>query len=199
MSACLHLSIYTCSYWKTYTSVLYIKCYESACEYTHVEWGYVQGPFVEFRLAPPTSSYPSSGAPSSLLIGPFPIIRHIQSSVVVRVLLSSISCFLCTHRTSFNTCSFCLFSHLALTTFWYHWFHNGTCRKMEENEEVSGRMAENRKQKLRRMSSRTSTTSVISAAEPSPETLPRKNSKKYVDHFLKNMKCIFHSYNVTIA
>ncbi|XP_026220833.1 neuroepithelial cell-transforming gene 1 protein-like isoform X2 [Anabas testudineus] len=49
---------------------------------------------------------------------------------------------------------------------------------MEENEEVSGRMVANRKQKLRRVSSRTSTTSVISAAEPSPQTLRRNNSKK---------------------
>ncbi|KAI3370661.1 hypothetical protein L3Q82_007224 [Scortum barcoo] len=44
---------------------------------------------------------------------------------------------------------------------------------MEENEEVSGRTAENKKQKLRRMSSRTS-----NAAEPSPQTLRRNCSKK---------------------
>uniref|UniRef100_UPI0037E916C1 neuroepithelial cell-transforming gene 1 protein-like isoform X2 n=1 Tax=Semicossyphus pulcher TaxID=241346 RepID=UPI0037E916C1 len=49
---------------------------------------------------------------------------------------------------------------------------------MEENEEVSGRSAENKKPKLRRISSRTSTTSVISAAEPSPQRLRRNNSKK---------------------
>ncbi|KAM9377381.1 neuroepithelial cell-transforming gene 1 protein-like [Pholidichthys leucotaenia] len=48
---------------------------------------------------------------------------------------------------------------------------------MEENEEFSGRTAENR-QKLRRVSSRTSTVSVNSAAEPSPQTLRRNNSKK---------------------
>ncbi|GAA6223990.1 neuroepithelial cell-transforming gene 1 protein-like [Lates japonicus] len=49
---------------------------------------------------------------------------------------------------------------------------------MEENEEVCGRTVETKKQKLRRMSSRTSTTSVINAAEPSPQTLRRNNSKK---------------------
>ncbi|KAK2842488.1 hypothetical protein Q5P01_012688 [Channa striata] len=49
---------------------------------------------------------------------------------------------------------------------------------MDENEEISERSAENTKQKLRRTSSRTSTTSVISAAEPSPQTLRRNNSKK---------------------
>ncbi|KAM7002170.1 neuroepithelial cell-transforming gene 1 protein-like [Tautogolabrus adspersus] len=49
---------------------------------------------------------------------------------------------------------------------------------MEENEVVRVRTAENTKPKLRRMSSRTSTTSVISAAEPSPQTLRRNNSKK---------------------
>ncbi|XP_032443950.1 neuroepithelial cell-transforming gene 1 protein-like [Xiphophorus hellerii] len=49
---------------------------------------------------------------------------------------------------------------------------------MEENEEVHGRTVGNQKQKLRRISSRTSTTSVISAAEPSPpQRLRRKNSK----------------------
>ncbi|KAM3608677.1 uncharacterized protein V6R79_002830 [Siganus canaliculatus] len=47
---------------------------------------------------------------------------------------------------------------------------------MEENEEIC--VVENKKHKLRRMSSRTSTTSVISAAEPSPQTLRRNNSKK---------------------
>ncbi|XP_038561909.1 neuroepithelial cell-transforming gene 1 protein-like [Micropterus salmoides] len=49
---------------------------------------------------------------------------------------------------------------------------------MEENEEVCGRTVENNKRKLRRMSSRTSITSHISAAEPSPKTLRRNNSKK---------------------
>ncbi|XP_039989757.1 neuroepithelial cell-transforming gene 1 protein-like [Xiphias gladius] len=49
---------------------------------------------------------------------------------------------------------------------------------MEENEEVCGRTVENKKQKVRRMSSRTSTSSVISAAEPSPQILRRNNSKK---------------------
>ncbi|XP_036963008.1 neuroepithelial cell-transforming gene 1 protein-like [Acanthopagrus latus] len=49
---------------------------------------------------------------------------------------------------------------------------------MEENEEMSGGTVENKKHKLRRMSSRTSITSVISAAEPSPKTLRRNNSKK---------------------
>ncbi|KAF3688635.1 Neuroepithelial cell-transforming gene 1 protein [Channa argus] len=49
---------------------------------------------------------------------------------------------------------------------------------MEENEEIIERTTENTKQKLRRMSSRTSTTSVISAAEPSPQTLRRNHSKK---------------------
>ncbi|XP_014861098.1 PREDICTED: neuroepithelial cell-transforming gene 1 protein [Poecilia mexicana] len=50
---------------------------------------------------------------------------------------------------------------------------------MEENEEVHGRTVGNQKQKLRRISSRTSTTSVISAAEPSsPKRLRRNNSKK---------------------
>ncbi|XP_059192062.1 neuroepithelial cell-transforming gene 1 protein-like [Centropristis striata] len=48
---------------------------------------------------------------------------------------------------------------------------------MEENEEVCGRTV-GKKQKLRRTSSRTSTTSIISAAEPSPKTLRRNNSKK---------------------
>ncbi|KAF3855043.1 hypothetical protein F7725_023098 [Dissostichus mawsoni] len=47
---------------------------------------------------------------------------------------------------------------------------------MEENEEVGVRAVGNKKPKLRRMSSRTSTTSVISAA--SPHTLRRNNSKK---------------------
>ncbi|XP_069019138.1 neuroepithelial cell-transforming gene 1 protein-like [Embiotoca jacksoni] len=49
---------------------------------------------------------------------------------------------------------------------------------MEENEEVIGTTEGNKKQKLRRVSSRTSTTSVSSAAEPSPQTLRRNNSKK---------------------
>ncbi|XP_044050040.1 neuroepithelial cell-transforming gene 1 protein-like [Siniperca chuatsi] len=49
---------------------------------------------------------------------------------------------------------------------------------MEENEDVSGRTVVNKKHKLRRISSRTSITSVISAAEPSPQTLRRNNSKK---------------------
>lgn len=49
---------------------------------------------------------------------------------------------------------------------------------MEENEEVSGSAVEDKRHKLRRMSSRTSTTSIISAAEPSPQTLRRNNSKK---------------------
>ncbi|XP_030587569.1 neuroepithelial cell-transforming gene 1 protein-like [Archocentrus centrarchus] len=49
---------------------------------------------------------------------------------------------------------------------------------MEENEEFSGNSTENQRRKLRRVSSRTSTTSVISAAEPSPQTLRRNNSKK---------------------
>ncbi|XP_037538923.1 neuroepithelial cell-transforming gene 1 protein [Nematolebias whitei] len=49
---------------------------------------------------------------------------------------------------------------------------------MEESEEFSGRTTENTKKKLRRISSRTSTTSVISAAEPSPQSLRRNNSKK---------------------
>nr|XP_020478944.1 neuroepithelial cell-transforming gene 1 protein-like [Monopterus albus] len=49
---------------------------------------------------------------------------------------------------------------------------------MEENEEVSGRTVENKTQKLRRMSSRTCTASVITAAEPSPQTLRRNKSKK---------------------
>lgn len=47
---------------------------------------------------------------------------------------------------------------------------------MEENEEVGVRVVGNKKPKLRRISSRTSTTSVISAA--SPHTLRRNNSKK---------------------
>ncbi|XP_029290490.1 neuroepithelial cell-transforming gene 1 protein-like [Cottoperca gobio] len=47
---------------------------------------------------------------------------------------------------------------------------------MEENEEVCVRSVRNKKPKLRRMSSRTSTTSVISAA--SPQILRRNNSKK---------------------
>lgn len=49
---------------------------------------------------------------------------------------------------------------------------------MEENEEVSGSTVEDKRHKLRRMSSRTSTTSIISAAEPSPQTLRRNNTKK---------------------
>lgn len=49
---------------------------------------------------------------------------------------------------------------------------------MEENEEVSGGTVENKKHKLRRMSSRTSIMSVISAAELSPQKLRRNNSKK---------------------
>ncbi|XP_028286478.1 neuroepithelial cell-transforming gene 1 protein-like [Parambassis ranga] len=49
---------------------------------------------------------------------------------------------------------------------------------MEENEEFTGRTTENKRQKLRRMSSRTSITSVVSAAELSPKTLRRNNSKK---------------------
>ncbi|XP_070686572.1 neuroepithelial cell-transforming gene 1 protein-like [Pempheris klunzingeri] len=49
---------------------------------------------------------------------------------------------------------------------------------MEENEEVSGTTVENIKPKLRRMSSRTSTSSVVSAAEPRKQTLRRNNSKK---------------------
>ncbi|XP_033491220.1 neuroepithelial cell-transforming gene 1 protein-like [Epinephelus lanceolatus] len=49
---------------------------------------------------------------------------------------------------------------------------------MEENEEVCLRTEGNKKPKLRRMSSRTSNTSIISAAEPSPQTLRRNNSKK---------------------
>lgn len=49
---------------------------------------------------------------------------------------------------------------------------------MEENEDICGVAVENKKPKLRRVSSRTSTSSVISAAEPSPQTLRRNNSKK---------------------
>ncbi|XP_022611772.1 neuroepithelial cell-transforming gene 1 protein-like [Seriola dumerili] len=49
---------------------------------------------------------------------------------------------------------------------------------MEENEEVCGGTMENKRQKLRRMSSRTSNASVINDAEPSPQTLRRNNSKK---------------------
>ncbi|XP_029008456.1 neuroepithelial cell-transforming gene 1 protein-like [Betta splendens] len=49
---------------------------------------------------------------------------------------------------------------------------------MEENEDASGRMVGNRKGKLRRVSSRTSTTSVISASQPSPERLLRNHTKK---------------------
>ncbi|XP_071753576.1 neuroepithelial cell-transforming gene 1 protein-like isoform X1 [Centroberyx gerrardi] len=49
---------------------------------------------------------------------------------------------------------------------------------MEETEEVIGSATENKKQRLRRVPSRTSTTSIISAAEPSPETARRNNSKK---------------------
>lgn len=56
---------------------------------------------------------------------------------------------------------------------------------MEENEEVCGRTVENKRQKLRRVSSRTSIASVINDAEPSPQTLRRNYSKKYVDHVLK--------------
>ncbi|XP_004567842.1 neuroepithelial cell-transforming gene 1 protein [Maylandia zebra] len=51
---------------------------------------------------------------------------------------------------------------------------------MEENEEFSGSTTENKRHKLRRVSSRTSTTSMISAAEPSPQTLRRNSSKKHV-------------------
>lgn len=65
---------------------------------------------------------------------------------------------------------------------------------MEENEEMSGGTMENKKHKLRRMSSRTSITSVISAAEPSPKTLRRNNSKKWVDQ-VENVRsiCIINS------
>ncbi|XP_047453533.1 neuroepithelial cell-transforming gene 1 protein-like [Mugil cephalus] len=49
---------------------------------------------------------------------------------------------------------------------------------MEESEEVGGMAVVNKKKKLRRIPSRTSTTSIISAAEPSPRTLRRNNSKK---------------------
>ncbi|KAM9854180.1 neuroepithelial cell-transforming gene 1 protein-like [Aulostomus maculatus] len=49
---------------------------------------------------------------------------------------------------------------------------------MEENEDVSGGMEGNKKQKLRRMASRSSVASVIVAPEPSPQTLRRNNSKK---------------------
>lgn len=38
-------------------------------------------------LAPPTSWYPSSTALRPLLIGQFPIIRHIQTSAVVRTVI----------------------------------------------------------------------------------------------------------------
>lgn len=48
---------------------------------------------------------------------------------------------------------------------------------MEENEEVVEKSAEE-KQILRRVSSRTSITSIISATEPSPRTLRRNNSRK---------------------
>lgn len=46
---------------------------------------------------------------------------------------------------------------------------------MDENEEVSGAIEENKRHSLRRVSSRSS---VISAAEFSPRTLRRNNSKK---------------------
>ncbi|XP_029952376.1 neuroepithelial cell-transforming gene 1 protein-like [Salarias fasciatus] len=49
---------------------------------------------------------------------------------------------------------------------------------MEESEEVMEKTAESKRQSLRRVSSRTSTTSIISAAEPSPKTLRRNNSRK---------------------
>uniref|UniRef100_A0A665WJK9 Neuroepithelial cell-transforming gene 1 protein-like n=1 Tax=Echeneis naucrates TaxID=173247 RepID=A0A665WJK9_ECHNA len=49
---------------------------------------------------------------------------------------------------------------------------------MEETEEVCGKAAENNKQTLRRVSSRTSINSVITDAGPSPQILRRNNSKK---------------------
>lgn len=49
---------------------------------------------------------------------------------------------------------------------------------MEENEDICGTL-ENKK-RLRRVSSRTSTTSVISVVEPSPKMLRRNSSKKHV-------------------
>ncbi|XP_041854100.1 neuroepithelial cell-transforming gene 1 protein-like [Melanotaenia boesemani] len=49
---------------------------------------------------------------------------------------------------------------------------------MDENGEVSGVMVESTKQKLRRTSSRISTTSIISATESSPQRLRINNSKK---------------------
>ncbi|XP_033824548.1 neuroepithelial cell-transforming gene 1 protein-like [Periophthalmus magnuspinnatus] len=49
---------------------------------------------------------------------------------------------------------------------------------MEENEDICGTMG-NRK-RLRRASSRTSTTSIISVTEPSPKLLRRNSSKKHV-------------------
>ncbi|TNN82128.1 Neuroepithelial cell-transforming gene 1 protein [Liparis tanakae] len=50
---------------------------------------------------------------------------------------------------------------------------------MEENEDArTGRKVGKKKQKLRKTSSRTSTTSVMSAVEPSPQTLRRNNSTK---------------------
>lgn len=49
---------------------------------------------------------------------------------------------------------------------------------MEENEDICGTLES--KKRLRRVSSRTSTTSVMSAAEPSPKMLRRNSSKKRV-------------------
>lgn len=49
---------------------------------------------------------------------------------------------------------------------------------MEENEDICGALGN--KKRLRRMSSRTSTTSVISVTEPSPKLLRRNSSKKHV-------------------
>lgn len=68
-------------------------------------------------LATPTSWYRSNGALSPLLIGPFPRIRHIQTSAVVCVLLSPIFCFLCTHRAVFHPTELCFrsFSHKYLS------------------------------------------------------------------------------------
>lgn len=80
-----------CIYKPEYLSRL--ACFSLFAAWQETSLSCIQGPLIEISLAPPTVWYPSSGALSPLLIGPFPRVRHIQTSAVVCVLLSSILSF----------------------------------------------------------------------------------------------------------
>lgn len=105
---------------------------------------------------------------------PYSNFRRAVSSVVIDLLFSLYV------QGQFSYVWFFYLPRLVINNFGYNSSHNVQPREMEENEEFSGSTTENKRHKLRRVSSRTSTTSMISAAEPSPQTLRRNSSKKHV-------------------